>query len=154
MLSRIFLAIFVFVPALAFASFSDEAMNKELAGRYKLVVERGPSIQFLLRSSGAIELIGSQDFTASVTSNFSSTDFGLDGLPVVHVVIGEGSDEDWKDYHVILTAEQDGKLSKLVVLALFSTFNDGPNEISSANKGGLKLYKFDKSTDKFLELKN
>ena len=53
MLSRIFLAIFVFVPALAFASFSDEDMNKELAGRYKLEVSGGPTIQFLLRSSGS-----------------------------------------------------------------------------------------------------
>ncbi len=156
MLSRILFAFLVLFPALASASLSQEQVTKEVAGRYRLDIGFGESIQFVLRSSGAVEVFDNDDLnglTGAVSVSASSTEWGMDGLPVVHLVLGYGSDEDWQDHHVLLSVEEDGENRQIVLIASFTTFNDGPNGMSSVDKSQLKLSKFDKETDKFVQIK-
>ena len=109
-----------------------------------------------IRSAGNVEILNDGDefkyASGRITYSYSSSDELIDGLPVANLVIGAGSDEDMKDYHVILVVEQDEGGNTMKVVASFSTFNDGPNGYATSYNESMKLSKFDKKTDKFIEL--
>jgi hypothetical protein len=143
------------LPAFAWAALDEDEVRKELAGRYRLQTSEG-TISFLIRSAGNVEILNEGDefkyASGRITYSYSNSDELIDGLPVANLVIGAGSDEDMKDYHVILVVEQDEGGNTMKVVASFSTFNDGPNGYATSYNESMKLSKFDKKTDKFIEL--
>ncbi|MCB0384757.1 MAG: hypothetical protein KDD43_05130, partial [Bdellovibrionales bacterium] len=82
----------------------------------------------------------------------SNSDWGMSGLPVAHLVFGEGSDEEARDYHVLLTVQEDwgdDAKDEIAVVAIFETFNDGPNGYSSVDTASFKVKKYNKKTKKY-----
>lgn len=135
-----------------FAAMSAQDVIKAVKGRYTVTFE-GTDYSFLLRSSGDVNLL-TQDqsvHSAEVLLAYTSSSFGPDGLPVVHVTFLEGSDEDSRDFHLLLTAEQDwGSGYEIKLITAFSTFNDGPNDYSSyEGKFDPKLKKYNTKTKKY-----
>lgn len=139
----------------AFASLNQEDVQKAMAGQWSVRFE-GTTIKFLVRSSGDISVITQQHYgavEASLTFSGSDSDWRMNGLPVAHIILSDGSDEDVKDVHFLVTAIGEGEDLKLKKLASFSTFNDGPNEFSDAEQSGSSLKKYDAKTKKWIEIK-
>jgi hypothetical protein len=148
-------ALMLTLPFAAFGELSEKQVKKEIAGQYRMQ-EGGRSLMFVVRSSGAIEIPESQDFPFAggrMTLNYSSNGESLDGLPVAHIVIGVGSDEDITDYHILLTVAQDQDANKVQLAAQFTTFNDGPNKISNVEQTALRISKYNKDSRRYEEIR-
>jgi hypothetical protein len=148
-------ALMLTLPFTASAELSETQVKKEIAGQYRMQEGRR-SLMFIVRSSGAIEIPENQDFPFAggrMTLNYSSNGASLDGLPVAHIVIGVGSDEDITDYHILLTVAQDQEANTVQLAAQFTTFNDGPNKISNVEQTALRVSKYDRASGKYEELR-
>mgnify|MGYP003675425310 CR=1 FL=1 len=138
-----------------FASLSQEDVQKAIAGQWSVNFE-GVRVKFLIRSSGDISVISSDHYTyltADLGFSGSNADWRINGLPVAHIILAEGSDEDVRDVHFLITAIGEGDDIQLKKLAAFSTFNDGPNEFSDAESGWSALKKYDAKSKKWIEIK-
>ncbi|WP_372656228.1 hypothetical protein, partial [Halobacteriovorax sp.] len=126
-------------------------------------IEAG-DVHFLLRSSGKLEVLqfdwynsseSSVDFPAKII--IEQGDNGLlRGLPVAHLIFSEGSDELAIDYHVILTAEEQGdrRSPSIKLLTTFVLENDGPNHVASViSRGKMVLLKYDTDSKKYISIK-
>tara|TARA_R110000868_G_scaffold159516_8_gene388407 strand:+ start:726 stop:1184 length:459 start_codon:yes stop_codon:yes gene_type:complete len=136
-----------------FAALDGEDVTKAMAGQWSMSLN-GEQVKFLLRSNGDIKIISSNhDYvSASLSFSGSSSDWQMNGLPVAHIIISEGSDEDVRDVHFLVTALQYDEEITLKKLASFSTFNDGPNEFSDAESWS-NFKKYDPKSKKWLEVK-
>lgn len=147
-------ALMLAMPFTAFAELTAKDIKKEIAGQYRITEDR-KVFMFIVRSNGTVEVPENQNvpFAAGRMSlNNSSNAEMLDGLPVAHIVIGTGSDEDVADYHVLLTAEQNEGENVVRLAAKFVTFNDGPNATTSVAGGRFKVAKYNKETEEYEEL--
>lgn len=139
----------------SFASLNQEDVQKALAGQWSVKFE-GVTVKFLIRSSGDISVLSSEHYdymSASLSFSGSDEDWRMNGLPVAHIILSEGSDEDVRDVHFLVTAVGEGEDIQLKKLALFNTFNDGPNEFSDAEQGWSAFKKYDAKTKKWIEIK-
>lgn len=153
-MKKIFMLLALLISTQVFASLNSDELLKELAGQWSLKVH-STDVKFLIRSSGDIKIISSAHnsfFNAQITFNNSTSDWGLDGLPVANIIISEGSDEDVRDIHFLVTGLQEGDEVKLKKLATFSTFNDGPNDFSDVDSG-YSFKKYDPKTKTWNEVK-
>lgn len=136
------------------ASLNQEDVTKALAGQWSMSMDSG-TVKLLVRSSGEISVISStyhNYVSASLSFSGSDEDWRINGLPVAHFIISEGSDEDVRDVHFMVTALQDGNDISLKKLAVFTTFNDGPNDFSDADSWS-NFKKYDPKTKKWIEIK-
>ena len=139
----------------SFASLGQEDVQKAIAGQWSVRFE-GVSVKFLIRSNGDISVLSSEHYdylTASLSFSGSDEDWRMNGLPVAHIILSEGSDEDVRDVHFLVTAIGEGEDITLKKLASFSTFNDGPNEFSDAEQGWSSFKKYDAKSKKWIEIK-
>lgn len=140
----------------AFASLSAQDVIKTLKGRYQIELE-GTNYTFLIRSSGDVQVLTQDEVEAAeLVFAYSSSTWGMDGLPVAHITFLTASDEDSRDYHVLLTVEEDwaGSADEIKLITTFSTFNDGPNEMSSyEGKFNGNLKKYSTKTKKYFDIK-
>lgn len=154
MLKLLAAAILFALPLTAFASLDQDEVKKSIAGQYRLE-EGQSSMMFVIRSSGAVEVPENSDFpyaSGRLTFNFSTDDYRMDGLPVAHVVIGVGSDEDVVDYHLLLGVSQLEGSKTVQLVASFATFNDGPNSLSDVGGRAFKISKYNKDSGKYEQL--
>lgn len=136
----------------AHASLNQDDVIKALAGQWTTRNDYG-DVKFLIRSNGDAQVISNGSYAqVKLVMNYLSSSWGMDGLPVVNIVVSEGSDEDVRDVHFLVTALQDGDEIKIKKMASFSTFNDGPNDFSDA-EGGAVFKKYDAKTKKWIEIK-
>ena len=158
MFKKILLSVFIlFSSVFAFAGVSTETAIKTLKGRYIVNVD-GEKLIFLIRSSGKVETLPSQDVSGEVTGHWisSSLDWSYTSLPTLHLVAGVGSDEDVRDAHIILVVSDDrydDKDPEIQVAAMFVTFNDGPNEHGELESSFVTLKKYDKKLKRYITLK-
>ncbi|MCB0365473.1 MAG: hypothetical protein H6624_19640 [Bdellovibrionaceae bacterium] len=156
-MTRLFLAIALFVSSFsAFASLDQDEVIKGLSGRYILEIDSDTALHFLIRSNGNVQVLNQNDefeYTKGDISLMNSdSDWGMSGLPVAHLVFGEGSDEEARDFHILMTVQQDwgdDAKDEIAVIAVFETFNDGPNGYSSADTASYKVKKYNKKTKKY-----
>lgn len=131
----------------SWASLNQEQSLKVLKGRYQLQVA-GETLNFVIRSKGTVLMLASSlDYiNGELQFTGSSNSIGPDGLPIANIVFSDGSDEETRDFHLLLTVEQDwsGEDHEIKLVTFFSTFNDGPNDYSSFEgtykKPSLKKY--------------
>lgn len=139
----------------AFASLSAQDVIKTLKGRYQIVLD-GTNYTFLIRSSGDVQVLTQDEVErAELVFAYTSSSWGMDGLPVAHLTFLTGSDEDSKDYHVLLTVEEDWSGPHVIkLITTFSTFNDGPNEMSNyLGQFNGQLKKYSTKTKKYFDIK-
>jgi hypothetical protein len=141
--------------AVAYASMSAQEVVTAVKGRYSATFD-GQNYSFLLRSSGDVNLLtqGGYVSEAEFLLAYSGNSIGPDGLPVVHLTFLEGSDEESRDFHILLTVEKDFNEYEVKFIHAFTTFNDGPNDYSSF-EGSFdpKLKKYNTKTKKYESLK-
>ncbi len=138
-----------------FASLSQDDVQSAIAGQWSVNFE-GSKVKFLIRSNGNISILSAEHYESmSVSLDFSgsTSDWRMSGLPVAHITLSEGSDEDTRDVHFLVTAIGDRDDIELKKLAAFNTFNDGPNEFSDAETGYSTFKKYDPKTKKWIEIK-
>ena len=138
---------------------SDETMS-HIKGRYQLHDPDTGTVKFIIRSSGQVMVLNKEDefsyMDAHLTFLNSDNDFGPSGVPVIHLVMGYGSDEDTRDYHIVMTVLKNWESDNydIRVMSKFSTFNDGPNDYAGANqRSDLVLKKYNKKTKKYDRIK-
>ena len=116
-----------------FANLDESDVIDALKGRY-LISMAGENHVFLLRSSGAVQLIDQEGEidAAEINYSYSTESWSMNGLPVAHITFLHASDEQARDYHILLTVEQDWSSSEKTIRLIhaFTTYNDGPNENS------------------------
>lgn len=138
--------------AVAYASMSAQEVVTELKGRYSATFN-GENYNFLLRSSGDVNLLTQSGYVseAEYLLAYTGNSIGPDGLPVVHLTFLEGSDEESRDFHILLTVEKEWDGSHTVrLIHAFTTFNDGPNDYSSfEGPFDPKLKKYNAKTKKY-----
>jgi hypothetical protein len=140
------------------ASMSQSQVLKAASGRYELSMGQD-KISFVLRSKGNIMIFKSTfDYLqGELQITGSSNSYGPDGLPILNLVFSEGSDEETRGMHLLLTVEQDwsGEDHEVRPITLFGTFNDGPNDYSTyeGTYKNYKLKKYSKKTKKYELLK-
>lgn len=141
----------------AYASLNKDDVQKALAGKYSLQIDEY-EVQFLIRSSGEVQILNTENEMngASFSLVNSVNPAGPDGLTVAHLTLMTASDEDARDYHLLLTVEQSHRGSNNIVLIhAFSTFNDGPNDYSSVEPvSQISLKKYDKERKDYIVIKN
>lgn len=159
MLKKFLLLLSLFAISLtSHSALNKEEVLKEIRGKYILQTNLTGEIHFVIRSSGALQVIKSDWYDSDAGVSFPATmtinsgDNGmLRGLPVAHLTFSEGSDEQAIDYHILLTATQhwgnDGGEVKL--LSKFALENDGPNQMASVVSTKLTLLKYNKITKKY-----
>ncbi|TNF00794.1 MAG: hypothetical protein EP326_05975 [Deltaproteobacteria bacterium] len=158
-MKKITLGLMAFIFSLsAFASMSQEDVLKVLKGRY--MAEMGSSkATFVIRSSGKVMTLstsGEFEYSEAELSFLgSSNSIGPDGLPVASLVFGAGSDEETRDIHILMTVEQGwSNEMDIKVITAFSTFNDGPNDVSSyEGQSAITLKKYNSKTKKYEVIK-
>ena len=146
----------MFVGFTASASLGQDDVHKGIVGKYILQVDNDSAISFLIRSSGKIQVLNQNDQYEYVSGEMifagSNNDWGMSGLPIAHIVLGDSSDEEARDFHILITVQQewdeDAK-DVIVVVGMFETFNDGPNGYSMAEGASYKLKKYNKKTKKY-----
>ena len=152
----ILLSLLLSVPA--FASMNQSDVMKVLKGRYQLD-SAGETLNFVIRSKGTILMLASTiDYVeGELQFTGSSNSIGPDGLPIANIILANGSDEETRDFHLLLTVEQDwsGNNHEIKLITVFSTFNDGPNDYSSYEGQYSKpsLKKYNKKTKKYEVIK-
>ena len=137
------------------ASLNQEDVGKAIAGQWSVKLD-GSQVKFLIRSNGDIRVLSSSSYTsigASISFSGSDEDWRMNGLPVAHIILTNGSDEDVRDVHFLVTAIGEGEDLSLKKLATFSTFNDGPNEFADAEEGWSSFRKYDAISKKWIEVK-
>ncbi len=138
----------------AFASLDQGDVLKVLKGRYEVTMGSSKT-NFVIRSSGKIMMLStSGDFEYSegeLSFIGSSNSLGPDGLPVASLVFGAGSDEETRDIHILMTVDQDwSDEMSIKVITSFTTFNDGPNDVSSyEGTNPITVKKYNKKTKKY-----
>tara|TARA_R110000868_G_scaffold61524_3_gene186959 strand:+ start:10326 stop:10784 length:459 start_codon:yes stop_codon:yes gene_type:complete len=152
-MKKLLIALSLLVSSVCFASLDQDDVINAMAGQWSMSLE-GEQIKFLVRSNGEISIISrNHDYvTATLSFSGSNVDWQINGLPVAHIIISEGSDEDVRDVHFLVTALQYDDEISLKKLAVFSTFNDGPNEFSDADSWS-NFKKYDPKSKKWLEVK-
>jgi hypothetical protein len=149
--------ILILLSLYSFSSFSSlerEQVLGLLSGQWSAKIDSG-EVKFLIRSSGDISVISNAHrnyVRAKVSFNHSESSWGMNGLPVAHIILSEGSDEDVRDTHLLVTGLQEGQDIKIKRLAAFSTFNDGPNEYSDVEIGS-RFKKYDPRSGRWLEIR-
>lgn len=156
-MGKILTLTFAFLLSLsAYASMSAQDVINQVKGRYVATFE-GTEYTFLLRSSGDVNLLTQDEsvHSAEVLFAYTSSPWGPDGLPVLHVTFLEGSDEDSRDFHLLLTVEKGWSNDyEIKLITAFTTFNDGPNDVSSyEGKFDPKLRKYNAQTKKYDSIK-
>lgn len=156
MFKALVLSAAVIMTQLAGASLEKNEVLKGLAGRYALEFSPNSSLNIVIRSSGAVQVLNELDnlsmMEGKLTFAGSTTSALMSGLPVGHLVVTQAGDEDTRDFHVLLTVEQSPEgedQNQVKVIAAFETFNDGPNELSSVEKATFSLKKYNKATKRF-----
>lgn len=161
---KFLLMILPFVLSLnTFASLDKEKLLETIKGRYILQTIESGEIQFLIRTSGKLEVIKSDWYDLGQAGEGYPSKFAIEqgdnglfkGMPVAHLIFSEGSDEQALDYHIILTAQNDWA-SRGPVIRLLSSFaleNDGPNELASIISTKLTLLKYSVKLKKFVLVK-
>lgn len=153
MKKMIVLATMLFAAMSAQASLNQEDVIKALAGQWTTKTEYSGDVKFLIRSNGETQVITNGSYAdVKLVFNNSESDWGMNGLPVANIIVSEGSDEDVRDIHFLVTALQDGSDVKIKKMASFSTFNDGPNDFSDADSGAT-FKKYDAGSKKWIEIK-
>ena len=152
-MKKFIIALSLLFSSVSFASLDQEDVITAMAGQWSMSFE-GEQVKFLVRSNGEISIISrNHDYvTATLSFTGSNVDWQLNGLPVAHIIITEGSDEDVRDVHFLVTAIKYDEEISLKKLAVFSTFNDGPNDFSDADSWS-NFKKYDPKTKKWLEVK-
>ncbi|MBH47389.1 MAG: hypothetical protein CME71_04395 [Halobacteriovorax sp.] len=152
-MKKLLIALSLLFSSVSFAALDQDDVINAMAGQWSMSLE-GEQIKFLVRSTGEISIISRNHDYVTATLSFagSNVDWQINGLPVAHIIITEGSDEDVRDVHFLVTAiEYDEEIS-LKKLAVFSTFNDGPNDFSDVDSWS-NFKKYDPKTKKWLEVK-
>lgn len=148
---KLLFALLFMIPAFASAEVEVEEARKQIVGRYQFETDGGEMVKFIVRSSDTIEVV-SENAEGQLTWLGSANEDLLDGLPVAHIVIAVGSDEDVMDYHFFLAAEGVGENLSVSLLGGFTTFNDGPNDISRTSPGPAALQKYNKNSKRLEDL--
>ena len=145
----------MFFGITANASLGQDEVHDVIKGRYILQLDEDSAFSFLIRSSGAIQVLNDDEYEYVKGEMFfvgTTSEWGMNGLPVAHLVFGDASDEEASDMHVLITVQQewsaDGK-NEIKVVSTFSTFNDGPNGYSMVEAANYKLKKYNKKTKKY-----
>lgn len=130
----------------AFAALDSGDVLKAIAGNYRLEINNAGDdvVAFTVKKNGDVVVDEKNDMEAAVVLNVagSEAEDKLNGLPVVHLVVSYGSDEDVVDYHVLMTALQGGHGEiEPVMVAKFSTWNDGPNGNSNVNDYPFRVFR-------------
>lgn len=137
-----------------FAALNEDDVLRVMVGQWSVSMDSG-DVKFVIRSNGDINVVSSahvEYVSATLTFNNSTSDWGMNGLPVAHLILSEGSDEDVRDIHLLVTGLQEGESVRLKKLAAFGTFNDGPNEYSDIELGS-RFKKYDPKSKTWSEVK-
>ena len=136
------------------AALNQDDVLKALVGQWSVKMDSG-DVKFLVRSNGDVQIISNahrEYVSAKLSFNSSTSDWGMDGLPVAHLILSEGSDEDVRDIHLLVTGLQDGDNVRVKKVAAFNTFNDGPNEFSDIENGS-RFKRYNAQTKTWAEVK-
>ena len=150
----------IFVFFLSFSPcFSAENAGNIFSGQYRLSLESRDqtNLIFYLRSSGSSGIVrGNGDF------QYANIDFylmqglsnhGPDPLPVGHVLITYGSDEETSRLILRLVSTGEEKEKKIQVMDAVTTFVDGPNGLQDWSHQKVLLERYDPATKKWILLK-
>ena len=161
-MSVILLLISILSFSLHAAIGKDDLINS-IKGRYILQTNEVGDIHFLIRSTGKLQVIKSDWFSLSESSDSYPSQMTIEqgdngllrGMPVAHLIFSEGSDEQEIDCHILLTAEQgwDGNRPSIRLLSSFILENDAPNEVASVISTKLTLLKYSVKSKKFILVK-
>ena len=152
-----FFLIVMFCLTLGFAqtATADNAVNP-LRGQYRLSTHAGSKLYFYLRSSGSAGIIRAEgEFEYSQIDFYlmqGLSDLGPDPLPVGHILITYGSDEETVRLILRLAKVGEGQDRKIDFIDAISTFMDGPNDYQSWSKENVKLERYERTTKKWLPL--
>lgn len=150
----------LFAFSLSFSPcFSAESAGNIFSGQYRLSLESHSqtNLIFYLRSSGSSGIVrGNGDF------QYADVDFylmqglashGPDPLPVGHILITYGSDEETSRLILRLVNTGDEKEKKIQVMDAVITFVDGPNGLQNWSQQKVLLERYDPATKKWIPLK-
>lgn len=116
-----------------------------MAGKYKLVQEgiyfETDEIIFLINSMDDIKILGDNDKNYELSSSRFFTDVTMN--------ISGGSDEDWMDGKIVIATK--GKKLRIVESCLAAI--DGPNGWIRDVSSDQNLFKWNKSTKKYVKIK-
>lgn len=153
-MKKLILLLTVLLSFQAHASLNQEDVLKLMVGQWSVKIG-GDEVKFVIRSSGDVMIVSNahRDYVrAQLSFSYSTSSFGMDGLPVAHLILTEGSDEDVRDVHLLATGLQDGENSvRFKKLATFGTFNDGPNEYSDIENGS-RFKRYNAETQSWYDL--
>ncbi len=130
--------LFAFFALNAHASLGQEDVLALMTGQWSIKIDSGSEVKFVVRSNAEVMVVSTahrENVKAKLTFAHSTSSWGMDGLPVAHLILTTASDEEAQDFHLLLTGLQLGAEVQLKKLAAFTTFNDGPNEYSEVENG-------------------
>lgn len=159
-LKKFCLLIIVLIVSLSYSpGFAEESPGSIFRGQYRLSLEsrNNSDIIFYLRSSGSSGIVkGNGDFRYAAIDFYlmqGFSDLGPSPLPVGHVLITYGSDEETYRLILRLVNAGEGKELKIQVVDAISTFVDGPNDVKDWSHQKVVLERYDPTTKQWVLLK-
>lgn len=129
----VFLLSFLFITNFSTA-FSAENAGNLLRGQYRLTTLTGDNsnIIFYLRSSGSAGIVRGNGVFEHASIDFylmqGLSNLGPEPLPIGHILITYGSDENTTRLIVRLVKSGEGQISSIQIIDAINTVVDGPND--------------------------
>ncbi len=135
-------------------AYSLTAHAQSYYGRYKAEVNTisGPMVlEFLVNSDDDLAVISSSDnFPAAQVKRVELSNSLGPSIEYMTIEITYGSDEETYVTTLALAALGEGHQREVTLMTAWTLFEDGPNDLTTASKDGVHLYKWSRRQKQYI----